>query len=101
MSNTLESDVNTAETVATQAADLAALSGNPAAVTAAGAVQAVDAVTQAVEAAVPHNTAIAAIGAGVQALSQTPIVAASPQAASLSNIAASFFAWLKTEFGKL
>ena len=101
MSNTIENDVNTAESVATQAAAIAALSGNPAAVTAAGAVQAVDAVTQAVEAAAPHHTAIAAIGAGVQALSQTPIVAASPQAASLSNIAASFFGWLQAEFAKL
>lgn len=64
-------------------------------------VQAVISTASAVEGAIPHNTAIAAIGAGVSALAATPIVQSNPQAAGIAKIVDSFFGWLHSEFAKL
>jgi len=98
---TVETTTQTIETIANAVVGAAAAAGVPHAATAQAALSSAETVVNAVEAEAPHHTAVAAIGAGVTALASTPIVQTNAQAAAVTGIAASFFAWLKSEFAKL
>ncbi len=97
---TIESVTKEVEAIVDVAAPIVAAAVPQAAPIVAGVTSA-ESVVNAVEAAAPHNTAVAAIGAGVEALAATPIVQSNPQAQAYLGVASSFFAWLKTEFSKL
>lgn len=97
----VEAVVNELAPVIGAAVSAIAPASAPAVATAQAALTSAETVANAVEAEAPHHTAVDAIGAGVTALAGTPIVQSHPQAAAVSGIAASFFAWLKSEFAKL
>ena len=78
----VESIVNAIAPVIGAAVSAIAPETAPLVASAQAALTSAETVTNAVETEVPHNTAVAAIGAGVTALAGTPIVQSHPQAAA-------------------